>query len=310
VWDLAALVAAVWIAVGVIRGFDLPAALAEWNRTHEEWAIDEVTLISLIVVAGLGVFSWRRWRESLVTIARHQATLERLRTTEGEISAKDRLIRSVSHELRTPLTAILGYAALLGETSVSAAERDTMVHTIVEQGRDLADIVEDLLTRAQSEARTLQVASVPVDLTAQAAQVLEGWNPNELARIEFAAPDVVRASGDPARVRQIIRNLVSNAVRYGRDRILIETGSEPDRAWLTVSDDGPGIPAAEQERVFDPYHRVPGTETTPGGIGLGLSISRQLAHLMNGTLTYRRERDRSLFEFVLPIPSGRSDPSD
>jgi two-component system sensor histidine kinase MtrB len=298
--DLAVLVVAVWAAVITIHTLDVPGALEEWSRTHEQWAIDEVTLVSLFVAAGLGVFSWRRWRESLVTIARHQATLERLRTTEGEIAAKDQLLRSVSHELRTPLTAILGYAELMGEEeSIDVAEREEMIETIIRQGRDLADIVEDLLTRARTESRTLQVARVSVDLSAQVAQVLEGWNPEELQRIHFVASGPVRAGGDPARVRQIIRNLVSNAVRYGTDRIVIDAGVWDEAAWLTVSDDGPGIPPGERERIFDPYYRASHSRAVPGGVGLGLSISRQLARLMGGDLIYRREGDRSVFELSL-----------
>jgi signal transduction histidine kinase len=294
-----------WGAALAIYGLDVSTALAEWNRTHEQWAIDDVTLISLVVVAALGVFSWRRWRESQATIDRHRATLERLRTTEGEIASKDQLIRSVSHELRTPLTAILGYASLLSDEDIAAEERAAMVSTIVRQGRDLADIVEDLLTRAQSESNTLQVAAVPVDLAAQAAQVLEGWSPDDRARVEFAPRGAVRAIGDPARVRQIVRNLVSNALRYGTDRVRVEAGVAGEAAWMTVSDDGPGIPPEERERIFDPYHRAATSRTVPGGVGLGLAISRHLAVLMGGSLTCRRDDDCTVFEFTLPTRADR-----
>jgi hypothetical protein len=308
--DLAVVVLVAWAAALAIYALDISTALAEWNRTHEQWAIDDVTLISLVVMAALGVFSWRRWRESQVTIARHRTTLERLRTTEGEIASKDQLIRSVSHELRTPLTAILGYASLLNDDEIPAEERAAMVGTIVRQGRDLADIVEDLLTRAQSESNTLQVAAVPVDLAAQAAQVLEGWNPEDRARIEFSPRGTVRAVGDPARVRQVVRNLVSNALRYGSDRVRVETGVEGEAAWVTVSDDGPGIPPEERERIFDPYHRAAAGRTVPGGVGLGLAISRHLAVLMGGSLTCRRDDGDTVFELALPTRSDRVSAED
>ncbi len=297
--DLAVVVAAVWLAAFVIHEFQIPEALETWNQGHEQWAIDEVTLVSLCAVAGLGVFSWRRWQESLRTIARHQATLQRLRTTEIEVASKDQLIRTVSHELRTPLTAILGYAELLEETQDRSPEREEMISTIVRQGRDLSEIVEDLLTRAQSEAKTLSVVAVPVQLAANVNQVLESWNVEERSRVILAGS--AAAVGDPARVRQIVRNLLSNAFRYGGGRIDVAIGNGPGIAWLTVSDEGAGIPEEERERVFLPYYRVTGGQRAPGGLGLGLAISRELARLMGGDLTYRRVRNRSVFELTLPV---------
>ncbi len=299
VCDLALVVAGVWLAAYVIHKFQIPEALDTWNRAHEQWAIDEVTLISLCAVGGLGVFSWRRWQESLRTIARHQATLQRLHTTEIEVASKDQLIRTVSHELRTPLTAILGYAELLGETQDRPSDREEMISTILRQGRDLSDIVEDLLTRAQSEAKTLSVVAVPVQLVANVNQVLESWNSEERKRVSLAGVPA-SAVGDPARVRQIVRNLISNAFRYGGGAIEVAVGSGPDTAWLTVSDEGVGIPEDERERVFLPYHRGADGNRTPGGLGLGLAISRELARLMGGDLNYRRVRNRSVFELVLP----------
>jgi len=302
--DLGVVVAAVWLAAFVIHEFQIPEALETWNRTHEQWAIDEVTLVSLCAVAGLGVFSWRRWQESLQIIARHQATLQRLHTTEIEVASKDQLIRTVSHELRTPLTAILGYAELLEETQDRSLEREEMISTIIRQGRDLSDIVADLLTRAQSEAKTLSVVAVPVQFVANVNQVLESWNAEERQRVTLIG--TAAAVGDPARVRQIVRNLLSNAFRYGSGAIEVAVGADPDTSWLTVSDEGAGIPEEERERVFLPYHRVAGDARAPGGLGLGLAISRELARLMGGDLTYRRGRGRSVFELTLPVKAESS----
>ena len=298
--DLAVVTVIVWLAAFVIHRFRIPEALEAWNRAHEQWAIHEVTLVSLIAVAGLGVFSWRRWQESMRTIARHQATLQRLRTTEGEIASKDQLIRTVSHELRTPLTAILGYAELLGESRDRSPERDEMVATILRQGRDLSDIVEDLLTRAQSEAKTLSVVAVPVDIVANINQVLESWKSEERFQVAVSG-EPVRAVGDPARVRQIVRNLLTNALRYGAGPIEVVTGSRGSVAWLMVGDQGAGVPEDEVERIFLPYQRVGTGPAAPGSIGLGLAISRELARLMGGELTYRRAKGRTVFELSLPL---------
>lgn len=294
--DLAVVVLMVWLAAFVVHRFQLPEALDTWNQANQAWAIDEVTMVSLCAVAGLGVFSWRRWQESLRTIARHEATLERLRSTESEVASKDRLIRSVSHELRTPLTAMLGYAELLGEQS-GVAERGEMVATIIRQGRDLSDIVEDLITRAQSEAKLIRVAEVPVRLVANAAQVLETWTPEERRLISVSGEAPV-AVGDPARVRQIIRNLLTNALRYGAGPIVVEAGGESGRSWLRVIDHGLGVPDADRETIFEPYRGVEESRA-PGSLGLGLAISRELARLMGGDLVYRREGSRTVFELSL-----------
>ena len=298
--DLTAVVLFAWVAVFVIHYFDLPSAVSRWASANQEWAIDEVTMVSLCVVAAIGVFAWRRWQESLETIARHEATLERLHSTESEIASKDRLIRSVSHELRTPLTALLGYAQLLGDAQIDDQERQHVVETIVSQGRDLSNIVDDLLTRAQAEARTLHLAKVPLSLGAQAAQVVEGWGPDEATRIRSFAGRDVRAVGDPSRVRQIIRNLISNGLRYGDDGVEIQASYSPTMAYLTVSNPGPPIPEEHRARIFDPYHRVAGDDPKPGGLGLGLAISQQLAALMGGQIHYDHANGVSVFELSLP----------
>jgi signal transduction histidine kinase len=298
--DLVVVTAVVWGSVLLTRNLGLPEVLDTWNENHQQWAIDEVTLISLFTALALGAFSWRRWRESQRIVARHVATLERLRTTELEIASKDQLIRSVSHELRTPLTAILGYAELLGEEPGESSDRASMVATIIRQGRDLTHIVEDLMTRAQSEAQTLQVAAVPIHLTAQAHQVLETWDPDGVAEVRLLTEVPVRAVGDPARVRQVLRNLVSNALNYGGAQVEIEVGVGESTAWITVSDDGDGVGPGEEEWIFDPYRRAGTSRREPAGLGLGLSISRRLAHMMGGDLVYRREGGRTVFELSLP----------
>jgi len=297
--DLLMVTAFVWIAVLAIVQLDLPAGLAEWNAAHQDWAIDEFTLVSLVVAVSLGIFSWRRWQESASTLARHQETLDQLHTTESLIAARDDLIRSVSHELRTPLTAVLGYAELLGSTGLDAPERTEIVGTIIREGRDLSNIVEDLITRARSEAETLEVAMVRVSMAGQAAQVLESRSPAELDQIVRQLDPKAFATGDPARVRQILRNLLSNAFKYGEGSVEITAIADDDTVGLSISNQGQEIPEPDHEKIFDPYHRVSGEGPKPGGLGLGLAISRQLARMMGGDLSYRYESGRSFFDLRL-----------
>jgi PAS domain S-box-containing protein len=220
---------------------------------------------------------------------------------EETVASKDQLIASVSHELRTPLTGILGFSEILRDetSSMSTDERVELVQTIANQTTDLTNIVEDLLVAARTDNETLTVVRVPVDLRAQAAQVVE-----TLARTGH--PDVLvtggtaRAQGDPARVRQILRNLISNAFRYGGENIEVVAYECDSSSCVAVTDDGPGVPDDDQERIFEPYQRVSHREGLTASIGLGLTVSKKLANLMEGELTYRYENERSIFELILP----------
>jgi PAS domain S-box-containing protein len=218
---------------------------------------------------------------------------------EDLVASKDELIASVSHELRTPLTAIVGFAELLrADTSaLSVDERVELVQSIADQTSDLTHIVEDLLVAARADNDSLTVAQVPVDVRAQAAQVLETMV-DKPKQVELLG-DSSRGMGDPARVRQILRNLISNAFRYGGNNISVKVCNRENAVCVEVVDDGEGIPAAERDHVFEPYQRSTNHQPTTASVGLGLTVSRKLARLMGGDLSYRYEAGRSIFELSL-----------
>lgn len=216
------------------------------------------------------------------------------------VASKDRLIASVSHELRTPLTAVLGFAELLRVEldRLSAPERVELVESIAQQTGDLAQIVEDLLVAARSEDQSLVVVSVPVDLRAQAAQVIEALGHQTRVAIEIDGGPI-QALGDPARVRQILRNLISNAFRYGGDNVVVRVYQRDSRACIAVVDDGVGVPVEDRIRIFEPYQRARGQEERADSIGLGLTVSRRLAQLMEGDLGYDYRDGTSVFELEM-----------
>lgn len=225
--------------------------------------------------------------------------------------SKDELISSVAHELRTPLSAVVGFAKILQDevvSGVSGEERAEMIRLIAEGGIDLTNIVEDLLTAAKAQAGALAVVDVPVDLRAQVAQVLETWRQEEVEHIGVTGASV-RAMGDPARVRQILRNLISNALKYGGDTIRISVSSDDATARIQVCDNGPGISEEEQQHIFESYHHGPQDPGMTGSIGVGLTISRHLAQLMNGDLTYRHHEGESVFELSLPAAPASHPPA-
>jgi signal transduction histidine kinase len=239
------------------------------------------------------------------------------RRLQRQLSEKSRLLSSVGHELRTPLTAVTGFARLLQDewASLGEDERREMVDVIVRQGGDLADIIEDLLTLGKVEAGVLRVVSIPVDLGAEAAGVIEGFGTLTDKWIEGPSSSVW-AQADPTRVRQVVRNLMTNALKYGGQRISVEPGRTDAAVALRVIDNGSGVPEAMRERIFEPFQRAHTSVGEAQSLGLGLAISRQLARAMGGDLTYRHDGGRSIFEFTVPagepnsaagvgVPAGR-----
>jgi PAS domain S-box-containing protein len=216
--------------------------------------------------------------------------------------SKDELIASVSHEIRTPLTAVLGFAQLLRDEqgSLSEPERAEMFEALLTQSNDVANIVEDLLVAAKADIGKLHVVRVPVGLHAQVSQVLEGWDREIAARVHMDG-DGVRCTADPARVRQIIRNLISNALRYGGPDVHVTVGERNMVGYIRVSDNGEGVAVEDSERIFEKYERGDQLPGLTGALGLGLALSRHLARLMSGDVTYERTDGLSVFEMTLPL---------
>lgn len=250
------------------------------------------------VLAAVGAYQYRHEREA-------REELEHLKELTR---AKDRFLASISHELRTPLTGVLGFAELLrdGGLNMSEQERRAMISSIADQAVDLSSIIDDLLVAARAELDVLTVSKVPVAARAQVAQVLEAGGPEKCRGIEVVGErgEAYRLLGDPSRVRQILRNLISNACRYGGERVVIRLDRDDRRVSVQVADDGPGLPPEEWERIFEPYYRAHDQESQPAAIGIGLSVARQLARLMDGDLVYSREDGWSVFELTLPSADG------
>ncbi|MGD2103432.1 MAG: ATP-binding protein, partial [Acidimicrobiia bacterium] len=125
------------------------------------------------------------------------------------------------------------------------------------------------------------------------------WDRSEVPDLDVTGEDV-RAVADPARVRQILRNLITNAVRHGGDRISVKVGESTSGAYVEVSDNGPGLPKTEWEKIFEPHYRYHLDPNQPGSAGLGLTVSRGLAEKMGGSLTYRHDGQESRVRLLLP----------
>jgi signal transduction histidine kinase len=255
--------------------------------------------LTVLLVAALRVNQQMRGRE--------RALLEEARAAN---LAKSEMLTRVSHELRTPLAAVVGYSQILRDDPglLTDGDRFDAIRSIAEQSSELSGLIDDLMIAARYEIGELSIRAVSTDLQAQAAQVLEAWYNGPPVTVSGESP---RALADPARVRQILRNLVSNAHRYGGSRIRVLLDGDDGAACVQVRDDGEGIPTDLREGVFGAFYRVPREEIHPSSIGLGLAVSRDLARLMGGDLTYRHDDGESIFELRLPVaePAASEEPA-
>ena len=226
--------------------------------------------------------------------------------------AKGELVANVSHELRTPMAAIVGYAELLREELGNDAGKDVgdAVEAIARNGQHALEVIKDLVDAERAALSQIAVNSVPVDLATIAEDTVKLLRVRAQSKgiaIEFdraAAPDAT-AVGDPLRIRQILMNLVSNAIRFtdeGGVRIVLHADARS--VSVAVHDSGPGMDAAQLSRLFGRYAQLDETRAA-GGSGLGLSISRQLAKLLGGNIAVASTPGSgSTFRFQIPRTPG------
>lgn len=234
------------------------------------------------------------------------AVMHRIRSWLGRLDAnRSQLLGTVSHELRNNLTGILGLTQIVStEHDLEPSETRDLMALAHQQSVDASEIVEDLLTASRVERSSLSVATETVDLDAEIATTVRRFHEEgtEL-RVDSASP-VPPVAADSLRVRQILRNLVSNAIRYGGATIRVRTAVDDGTVRVAVEDDGDGVPTEDVRTLFLPYRRS--SQPQHGtSVGLGLWISRELARAMGGDLIYRR--DGAWSEFVLSLPVAASD---
>ena len=222
------------------------------------------------------------------------------------------LVANVSHEFRTPLNIISGYTDLLLEGQYgrlpTAAQRP--LSALQQATQNLAELVSDFLSYAKAEAGAMQVSDqwigaeeLAYELERFATFLLEGRAVEFIINLEGAP---AKLNSDPIKLRTILRNLITNAVKFtavGEVELTIVRESTGVR--LAVRDTGPGIPADQLDLIFEPFRQLDGSATRRhGGIGLGLALSRKLARILQGDLTVDSELDHgSVFTLFLPQPA-------
>ncbi len=257
----------------------------------------------------------RRHREHLEELVaqRTKELAEATRAAEAANEAKSAFLATMTHELRTPLNGVVGIVDLLRRTSMTEDQRD-LVQTMGESASALLATIDDVLDFSKIEAGRLTIERGPVDLPKVVESVCRAFGPVARARdvalqafVDPALPD--RLLSDETRLRQILGNLVDNAIKFsagtGRPgRVDVRAERRDDGTLrLTVADNGVGIAEAHRDRIFEPFEQAePSTTRRFGGTGLGLSIVARLCALLDGTIDLQSEPDRgATFTVALPL---------
>ncbi len=224
-----------------------------------------------------------------LTAAMIVVTVMQLRRDQELSRLRADFISSVSHELRTPLSQILLFAETLNLGRVrSDEERRAAANVIVQEGRRLMHLVENILHFSRAERQMTRLGPEPLDLNQAVRAIVDDWAPvagNADVHIDTAFGADVHAVADRGALKQIVINLLDNAVKYGPpgQTVTVGTSSRSHRASLWVEDEGEGIPERERERVWHPFYRLDRhADSAVAGSGIGLYVVRELARLHGG----------------------------
>ncbi len=233
---------------------------------------------------------------------------------EAANRAKSRFLAMVSHEIRTPLNGILGMTDLLTDTVLSA-EQTAYLKAVKTSGETLLMLIDEILDFSKIEAGRLDLAARPFTLAALVEETVELLGPRAQAKgleiggyVDERLP--AQVIGDVARLRQVLFNLASNAIKFtehGGVSIVVEPAAEPNTIAVVVRDTGIGISAADLSRIFLEFEQADGGAARKfGGTGLGLTISKRIVEAMGGSIAvHSTPGEGSAFDVALPLPLAR-----
>jgi signal transduction histidine kinase len=298
--------AAMWFAAVEFLGTitDLPG-LGVIADSQYLTIIDRLAIATIIGVVGALLFQTVR-----VIVAAQDRQEAALALERKAVQLKNEFVSMVSHELRTPLTGITGFTETLTDSwmTLPPEEVDEFLAIMHRESEHLANLVEDILVIPRLEAGHLKLAPEALDLTVEVHNV---------ARVVFdetdysvSIPANIEVYADRTRIRQILRNLLENARKYGGDQVLIEGEmAAPGLYQVSVSDNGQGIAPEDRERVFEHFEQLStGDARLQQGVGLGLPIARKLAQAMGGDLWYEERFPMGArFSFTIRTVSNDTD---
>ena len=302
--DLLAVPAERIIAVPLVVGGEitgiLAASAAQGPTTEDEWLLS-----ALADQAAVALENARQGGEVRVEME------GKLRASEGATTAKDRALSTLAHDIRTPLGAIDGYCAILEDEmhgAINDRQRETLGRVRM-AGRHLFSLLDNVMEMARLTAGVVDVDLQlvrAIDVARDAVHLLIPASDAKLQTLQVKTLSDPLITADHARLRQVLVNLIGNAVKFtppdGHISITIDTDVTDVAAWgrITVTDTGPGIAQTELKAIFEPYYRSEQAGRT-AGVGLGLAISNALVERMNGRLDVQSEPGLGS-SFVIRLP--------
>ena len=280
--------------ITAVLGIDLDAAafLARLDKANRTAIAGLAPCMLVSVFVGGFVFCLRRGE------GRGMVALEHARQgAENASRAKSQFLANMSHEIRTPITAVLGYADLMRDETISTGERLSHAATIHRAGSHLLQLINDILdiSRIEAQKMTLEPGRFsPAKVLAEVTELLDGKaiTNNVTLSCSWDAQPPAEVIGDAMRYRQVLVNIVGNAIKFtpsGRVTVVANCRTEPESRLVitaTITDTGIGMSGPELARLFKPFSQADASTTRKfGGSGLGLVIARQLAVMMGGDIT-------------------------
>ncbi len=229
--------------------------------------------------------------------------LERLETS---VSRQRRFTADAGHELKSPVAALLTMAEV-AEANPQRFDVAELASDVAGQSRRLATLVDDLLVLARSDEHRLELNRESFDLTEVIREEIASGGPSPVA-VDTGRLQPVIINADRRKIGQVVRNLLDNAVRHASHTVRIETHATGGEAAICVSDDGPGIPPADRDRIFERFVRLDEARSrAAGGTGLGLSVVRSIVEAHRGRITVGGDPDLGGAVITVVLPIGRDD---
>ena len=282
-----------------------------WLQDRGRVILDDNDSPRLATGAVMDVTARRQLEDHERALSEERAQL--IRDLEQANRVKDEFLAMLSHELRTPLNAVLGWTRMLRRGTIPPERTAAILDTIERNASAQMQIIEELLDLSSMTAGNLSLSIAPIDLHDLIGGAVETIRPAADAKsiaLHVSIDDTVRElTGDAARLRQVLWNLLANAVKFvpACGRIDVSAREGPADLEITVKDSGPGIDRSFLQHVFEPFRRAESINTrTVGGLGLGLAIVRHIVEAHGGTVSADSDGPGSGSVFVVRIPTARA----
>jgi signal transduction histidine kinase len=292
------------LSVPLLRDQQIMGALTVWRRRSGEFRPEVVNLLQTFATqSALAIQNARLFRE----------IEDKGRQIEAANRHKSEFLANMSHELRTPLNAIIGFSEVLLDTSMEVSDEERLQFTtdVLSSGKHLLGLINEILDLAKVEAGKMELQIEPALLQDVVDAVSNTMRPLAVKKSIDLRAECDESLGpipmDGARIKQVLLNLVGNAVKFTPEtgKIWVRTNVENSEVQIEVSDTGPGIPPEDRERIFLEFQQVGRDAGKPQGTGLGLALAKKFVEMHGGKIWVESEVGKgSTFTFTLPLHSA------